>query len=334
MGRAEVAPRTARPSRTERRAERSYASPAAAYLPGAGPSDVVLPDRNGRVRIRNYRLYYRRVGKPDRGTVVVLHGGPGSTQEYLTPLADLAGAGYQVVFYDQLGCGLSERPVSYRDYTIASSADDADRLRRRLKLGRVHLFGHSYGGALALEAAVRHPHAWRSLVVASGYASMRTLWKARRLRISQLSPKNRRALLRQDRTGIATPASLRAAEEFRRRFTERTENRAFELLTTSQHLNRRILGAMGYLSPRLFDDGFVTGTMAGWDVTEALREVRIPTLITVGQFDHVTPGCAREIHRSIPRSRLVVVRGRGHLPFYEDRDRYISLVRGFLDRVG
>lgn len=295
---------------------------------------MVIPDRNGRLRVRNKRLYYRRIGEPNRGTILVLHGGPGLTHEYLTPLADLAGAGYEVVFYDQLGCGRSERPRSYRDYTIATSADDADQLRRRLELGRVHLFGHSYGGALALEAAVRHPRSWRSLVVSSGYASMRTLWKARRLRVSQLSPANRRAWLQYERTGVTTRASARAAEEFRRRFTERTESRAFELLTTFQHANPRVLESMGYAAPRIFYDGYVNGTMAGWDITQEISGIRNPTLVTVGQFDHVTPACAREIHRAIPRSRLVVARAQGHLPFYEDRDRYISLVRHFLDRAG
>lgn len=293
-----------------------------------------LPDQTGHIRVRNRRLYYRRIGEPNRGTLLVLHGGPGSTHEYLTPLADLAGAGYEVVFYDQLGCGRSERPTSYRDYTIASSADDANLLREGLKLGRVHLLGHSYGGALALEAAIRHPHSWRSLVISSGYASMRSLWKARRLRVSQLSPANRRAWLRYERTGISTRASLRAAEEFRLRFTERRENRTFEVLMSSQHTNPRILEAMGYLAPRVFYDGFLTGTMAGWDITGEIPRIRIPTLITAGEYDHITPACAREIHRAIPHSRLFIARRRGHQLFFEERDEYISLIRRFLDRAG
>lgn len=292
-----------------------------------------LPDRTGRVWVRNKRLFYRRVGEPNRGTVLVLHGGPGSTHEYLTPLGDLVGAGYEVVFYDQAGCGRSERRISYRNYTIASSADDADQLRLQLQLGRVHLFGHSYGGALALEAAIRHPRSWRSLVVSSGYASMRSLWRSRRRRVSQLSPANKRAWLEFERTGVMTRTSIRAAEEFRRRFTERTENRVFEVLMTSQHSNRRILEAMGYSAPRLFYDGFQTGTMAGWDVTKEIPRIRIPTLITTGEHDHITPDCAREIHRAIPDSQLFIARGRGHQLFFEDRDRYISLVRRFLDRV-
>lgn len=293
-----------------------------------------LPDTTGHVRVRGKRLFYRRVGEPNRGTILVLHGGPGSTHEYLAPLADLAGAGYEVVFYDQVGCGRSERPDSYRNYTIASSADDADRLRLRLRLDRPHLFGHSYGGALALEAAIRYPRSWRSLVVSSGYASMRSLWKARRLRVSQLSVANRRAWLKFERTGTMTHASLRAAEEFRRRFTERTENRVFEVLMTSQHANRRIPEAMGYSARRLVCDGFQTGTMAGWDVTKEIPRIRIPTLVTTGEYDHITPDCAREIHRAIPHSRLFVAQGRGHQLFFEDRDRFISLIRRFLDRAG
>lgn len=291
------------------------------------------PDRGGFVRIRDKRLYYRRIGEPSRGTVVVLHGGPGTTHQYLTPLGDLVGAGYELVFYDQLGCGRSERPDSYRDYTIESAAVEVDSLRRRLSLGRVHLFGHSYGGALALEAAVRYPRAWRTLIVAGGFASMRTLWKARCLRLSQLSPASRRALLEHDRTGVMTSATLRAAEEYRRRFTEHMENKPIELRLTFEHLNPRILKAMGFSSTRIYENGFVTGTMAGWDITRKLSRIRVPTLVTVGQFDHVSPQCAREIHRGIRGSRLVVARGQGHLPFFEDRDRYISLLRKFLDRA-
>ena len=293
-----------------------------------------LPDRDGHIRVRNKRLYYRRIGEAVRGTVLVLHGGPGSTHEYLAPLTDLSGAGFEVVFYDQLGCGRSQRPATYRDYSIASSADDADQLRRALGLGRVHLFGHSWGGALALEAAVRHPRAWRSLVVSGGFASMRALWKGYRLRVAQLSAANQRAWLRYDRTGVTTRASLRAAEEFRRRFTQHLENQPFEISRSFQHLNRRILKATGFQTTRLYDNGHLKGTMAGWDITGDLRQVRIPTLITVGQYDHVTPGCAREIHRAIPHSRLVIARGQGHVPFFEDRDRYISLLRTFFSRVG
>ena len=86
-------------------------------------------DREGFVSAGGHRLFYRRFGEPVRGTVLALHGGPGLTHEYLTPLADLAGAGYELVLYDQFGCGRSDRPTSYRDYTIQSAADDVELVR-------------------------------------------------------------------------------------------------------------------------------------------------------------------------------------------------------------
>ena len=293
----------------------------------------MIPDVDGYARVGGNRLYYRRVGEPVRGTVLALHGGPGLTYEYLTPLADLAGAGYEVVFYDQLGCGRSSRPRGYSDYSVRSNAEDVEELRRSLSLGRVHLFGHSYGGALALEAVVRHPKSWRSLVVSSGFASMRALWRSVRLRVSQLSSTSRRAWLASDRSSKTSRATARAVEEFRRRFSEHSVNRPFEILMTFQRANRRISKATGFLRDRLYDDGYRDGTMAGWDITPLLDRVRIPTLITVGQYDHVGPVCAREIHRAISRSHLVVARGEGHLPFFESRDRYVTLLRTFFDRA-
>ena len=265
--------------------------------------------------------------------MLLLHGGPGLTHEYLTPLADLAVAGYEVVFYDQLGCGDSERPSSYREYTIRSAADDVDEIRRRLHLGRVHLFGHSYGGALALETTLRHPRGLRSLTVAGGFASMETLWKGARSRVDELSLPHRRAYLRVDRTGVMTPAAGRAYEEFRRRFSDHVENRPYEVWRTLARGNPRILVGMGFLTPHLYENGYRTGTMAGWDVTKQLSRIRLPTLVTVGEYDHVVPACAREIHRGIPGSRLAVQRGQGHMPFFERRDEYVALLRTFLDGI-
>lgn len=290
-------------------------------------------EREGYVRVRGKRLFYRRFGIRGRPAVLALHGGPGLAHDYLTPLADLAVAGYEVVLYDQLGCGRSERPSSYRDYTIGAAAEDADEVRRRLGLGRVHLFGHSYGGALALETALRHPEGLRSLIVSSGFASLETLWRGLRLRVSQLSPQDRTAYLREDRTGSSTPESVRAVEEFRRRFMTHLDNVPYELWTLFPRANRKVSVAMGFSALNLVENGFRTGTMAGWDVTGRLRRLRMPVLVTSGQFDHVVPECAREIHRGIPHSRLIVRKGEGHLPFFEHRDQYITVLRRFLDRA-
>ena len=291
-------------------------------------------ERAGRVLVRGHRLYYRRFGTGARGTVLVLHGGPGLTHDYLLPMADLAVHGYGVVLYDQFGCGSSGRPRTYRTVTIQEAAADADALRRALRLGRVHLYGHSYGGALALETALRFPRGWRSLLVSGGFASMDALWRGLRRRLAELSAPSRRALVQEDEDGISTRASRRADEEFRQRFSHHLRNVPYEVWRTYRRANPRVSAAMGMSARHTLRDGYRTGTLAGWDVTGELGRIRLPTLLTVGEFDHVHPDVVRAIHRGIPGARFALARGEGHLPMFEARDRYISQLRGFLDAVG
>jgi len=66
----------------------------------------------GFVEFRGFRTWYRSIGvnAPGRLPLLVLHGGPGATHQYLEPLAELAASGRRVILYDQLGCGRSDRP--------------------------------------------------------------------------------------------------------------------------------------------------------------------------------------------------------------------------------
>jgi proline iminopeptidase len=77
----------------------------------------------------------------------------------------------------------------------------------------------------------------------------------------------------------------------------------------------------------------VTGNLASWNVTRKLKEVGVPTLVTVGARDLVTPVCARTIHHGIRGSRLVIFRNSGHDALFKERDLYMETVRDFLDNV-
>ena len=87
--------------------------------------------------------------------VVCLHGGPGMTHDYMLPLAELTQHGYEVVFYDQLGCGKSERPLNPALFTIERYVEELENIRCTLGFGTMNLVGSSFGGALALAYAER-----------------------------------------------------------------------------------------------------------------------------------------------------------------------------------
>ena len=130
-----------------------------------------MESSEGHAKVLGFKLYYRSFGRPDKGTVLGLHGGPGGTHNYLLPLTDLVQFGYRIVLYDQIGCGKSERPKSAKHYTQSRAVDEVEGVRRALRLGRIHLFGSSYGGVLALDVALKYQKSLRSLMISSGFAS-------------------------------------------------------------------------------------------------------------------------------------------------------------------
>ena len=128
--------------------------------------------REGWIDWRGHRTWYRAVGACDAGRdpLLCLHGGPGSSHNYFARLEGLASEGREVVVYDQLGCGRSDRPDDV-DWTLQVFLDELAELRAQLNLDRIHLLGTSWGGMLALEHALSGHGGLRSLVLSSTLAS-------------------------------------------------------------------------------------------------------------------------------------------------------------------
>ncbi|MGH8945968.1 MAG: alpha/beta fold hydrolase, partial [Acidimicrobiia bacterium] len=128
--------------------------PRRSWLPADETTDRPEPEE-GHLLVGETRLYWRRlgVGHP----IVVLHGGPDFDHNYLLPEMDRLAAFFRLIYYDQRGRGLSGEGVQAKDVTISSEIEDLDALTDRLGLGSFALLGHSWGGFLAMEYAIRHP---------------------------------------------------------------------------------------------------------------------------------------------------------------------------------
>jgi len=289
---------------------------------------MVLRFREGFVRVLGYRIYYKSIGKPSKGTILCLHGGPGVDHWGEINMADLAPLGYRVVWCDQLGAGRSEKPRSYRNYTIERSADEAEAVRRRLRLGRVHLWGHSYGGCLALQTVLSHPRGFLSLIVSSGFSNTAEWLAELRRLISRLPVKMRMAIEAGEAKGkYDDPRYKKAVAEFmRRHYSDRRVRSYNEAITTA---NLKIMRTM-MSDPEAFT---VTGNLAPWNVKPKLKQIHVPTLVTVGARDLATPACAKVIHRGIRGSKLVIFRKSAHDAPFKERDLYIETIRKFLDGV-
>ena len=284
---------------------------------------------DGHVEVMGRRLYYKSFGTPSKGCLLCLHGGPGLTHDYILPLADLASFGYKVVFYDQLGCGKSELPKNVGLFTVERAVDEVEGVRQALCLGKVHLYGSSYGGLLAIAYALKYQKNLRSLITTGALANV-PFCTSEVLKMKQSLPQNVVKLIaKYEETGdYANPEYQGALQEFYKRFFCRLTEWPKELLYSLEHVSPTV--AMTMNGPTEFT---IVGGLRYWDVSTQLSKIRLPTLVTCGKYDEVTPKEAMRIHRSIKDSKLVVFENSSHLAMWEEREKYVNVLRTFLDSI-
>lgn len=290
---------------------------------------MVPQSSEGHVAILGYKLFYRALGEPARGTILCLHGGPGATHDYLFPLTDLVQFGYRVVLYDQLGCGKSELPKNIALFTVERAVEEVEGVRQALDLGKINLVGSSWGGMLAIAYGLKYQKNLKSMVTIGGLASVPlTIAEMQRMR-SQLPTDVLEILKKYEELGeYENPEYQKAVEVFYKRHLCRLEEWPKELLYSLEHLSKPVYNTMN--GPNEFT---IIGNTRYWDVTSQLHKIRVPTLVTGGRYDEVSPKVARSIHRGIKGSKLVIFANSSHLPLWEERQKFITIVRDFLDRV-
>jgi proline iminopeptidase len=293
---------------------------------------VITPQlrvKEGFIPVPGGKVWYRMVGEGGI-PLLCLHGGPGIPHDYLENLEDLADR-RMVVFYDQLGCGKSERPDDPSLWTIGRAIEELAAVREHLGLDRIHLFGNSWGGWLSLQYVLDRKPPLKSLILSSSPPSVsRWIADANELR-SQLPEGVRRVLDHHEaKEFFACPEWFGAIAVFYKRHVCRADpwpdgvERAF-----GPGFGAQVYGTMW--GPSEF--GPVTGNLKTWDVTDRLHEVTVPTLITCGRFDEATPAHVTEMYRRMPGSELAIFEQSSHLAFIEEREAYMRTMNKFLDRV-
>jgi len=292
-----------------------------------------IPAKEGFVSFQGYNVWYRAVGDreaPGKFPLLCLHGGPGASHDYLTPLEALVATGRRVIFYDQLGGGNSDHPHNPSLWTVPLFVEELGVVRQALGLERVHILGQSWGGMLGMEYALTQPAGLASLIVADSPASMpQWVAEANRLR-ADLPPNVQETLLKHEAAGTTDdPAYQEAMLVFYRRHVCRLDpwpdcfNRTFEKLSQYPEVYYTMNGPSEF---------HVIGVIKDWDIVDQLGEIQAPTLVISGLYDEATPAIAQTVHRGIPGSEWVVFENSSHTPHLEETERYLQVVASFLDR--
>ena len=287
----------------------------------------------GRAGFRGVETWYRVTGDLASALtpVIVVHGGPGCTHDYVDSFKDLARDGRAVVHYDQLGNGrsthLRDRGADF--WTVDLFLAELDNLLSHLGItDRYHLIGQSWGGMLGAEHAVRRPAGLRSLVIADSPASM-ALWvaEANRLRLD-LPAEIQDALLRHEAAGsTAHPEYETATRAFYARHVCRLDpwpeevTRTFEAMASDPTVYATMNG------PNEFH---VVGTLRSWSIVDRLPRVVAPTLLISGRYDEATQATVQPFADFIPDVRWTVFEHSSHMPHVEERALCMDVVGRFL----
>ena len=283
--------------------------------------------KEGFVKVLGYRLFYRSFGTPRKGTILCLHGGPGATHDYLLALADLTKKGYQVVFYDQLGCGKSDVPRDRQLFVPERYVEEVEAFRKQMGLGKIHVIGSSWGGMLAIAYALKYQRNMRSMTTVGGLHSVPMTTREMN-RMKNALPRDVRATMaRYEAEGdYENPAYAEAVMVFYKRHLCRLERWPKELTYSLEHISKPVYYTMN--GPNEFT---IIGNIRYWDVTDKLATISVPTLVLTGQYDEVSPKVAKDLHKKIRGSQLVIFPDCSHTPFWEDRGAFMKEASRFLD---
>lgn len=249
--------------------------------------------------------------------LVVLHGGPGMTHDYLRALPNLFDD-RQVVLYDQFGTGNSSHRPDWnpKEWTPALFVDQLSNLLTHLgfaETGGYHLLGHSWGGMLAEEFTFTRPAGQASLILSDTSSSS--------------------AAIVESITALMAPISAEVPDDeqaqrnlFFGRHVCRLDPtpddlvRSYELVAQNPSVFAAMMGPTG-------DD---TGTLHGWTAIPRLPEITVPTLVLAGEHDELQPVAWSPFAEYIPGVRTHVFAGASHVPYLEVPEEYRAVVGGFL----
>ncbi|MFB5196077.1 proline-specific peptidase family protein [Neobacillus sp. KR4-4] len=283
----------------------------------------------GYIDVTGGRVAYQLFNKNAEGTpVIILHGGPGSSCYSLQGLKALS-EDRAVIFYDQLGCGKSDRPTDPTLWRIERFVEELGQVRQALNLEKVHILGHSWGTTLAAAYCLTKPNGVKSVIFSSPCLSA-PLWEQdQRRNLEKLPQEIQETIKRCEENGTTDSEDFKkATDKFNKTFVCRLDPYPDWLKQGSQNRNREVYNIMW--GPSEFT---VRGNLKEFDCTPQLKEITCPTLYTCGRFDEATPETTQYYSTLTPGSSFHVYEHSAHMPYVEEPDVFLRVSGDFLRKI-
>lgn len=285
-----------------------------------------------------FRVWTKRIGNNPSLRVLLLHGGPGATHEYLEACDSfLPAAGVEYYYYDQLGSAFSDQPDEDSLWDLDRFVDEVEQVRRALDLEPESfvLYGQSWGGILAIEYALAHPERLKGLIISNMMADVPAYNTYAR---DVLMPA-------MDQDALREIQALESAGDI--------ENPRYMALLYEHHYVQHILRmpledwpnpvqrAFAAINPAVYvsmqgpsELGISQDArLATWSRFDDLASIQVPTLVIGARYDTMDPQHMQAMAKHLPRGQYLHCRAGSHLAIYDDQATYFSGLIDFLQGV-
>jgi proline iminopeptidase len=321
----------------------------AACSPDSGPA-AVEPEVSDQVEVLEegvrlipvetpkgtFKVWTKQVGDSPTMKVLLLHGGPGATHEYMKPMAEyLPAAGIEVYLYDQLGSYFSDQPDDPDLWEVPRFVDEVEQVRQALGLGAddFYLYGQSWGGILAMEYALAHGDNLKGLIISNMMASIPLYNEyAEEVLMPQIDP-----------GVLAEIKAFEAAEDY--------DNPRYMELLMEHHYVHHVLRAPAdqwpdevnlafeHINPQVYvlmqgpSELGASGRLAEWDRTADLSQIETPTLVIGARYDTMDPEHMEWMASEFPNGTYLYCPNGSHCAHYDDQEVYMDGLIRFIQEV-
>jgi proline iminopeptidase len=280
-----------------------------------------------------FRVWTKRVGNNPNIKLLLLHGGPGATHEYFEACDSyLPAAGIEYYYYDQLGSYYSDQPKEPELWEIDRFVEEVEQVRRSLGLNHdnFYLLGHSWGGILAMEYALKYQDQLKGLIISNMMAS-----------IKAYNDYAEKVLMpAMDQSVLAEIKSIEARGDF--------ENPRYMELLIPNYYAKHILqmppdewpDAVNRAFKHINADIYVpmqgpselgaSGKLLNWDRTADLDKIGVPTLVIGAEHDTMDPKHMRWMAGKFPKGRYLYCPNGSHMAMYDDQKVYFTGLINFI----
>lgn len=283
-----------------------------------------------------FRVWTKRIGNHPTMKVLLLHGGPGMTHEYLEAFDSFfPAASIEYYYYDQLGSYYSDQPEEPDLWELPRFVEEIEQVRQALGLDReaFYLYGHSWGGILAIEYALKYQKNLKGLVISNMMASIPAYNEyAEKVLMPGMNPD--------------VLAEIKGYEE-----AEDYENPRYMELLIEHHYVHHILRmppeqwpdpvnrAFKHVNPNVYvpmqgpSELGASGKLVDWDRTAELGKIEVPTLVIGARYDSMDPEHMEWMAGAVTDGRYLYCPNGSHLAQYDDQEVYFEGLIEFIRDV-